>query len=141
MKASQRTVFRFVIFFMLIAAGITLYFGIPENCNTAGSTCTPMSLRTWWDDGAQINESTIQANTQNGSFWSSDIVSQAFARVSEKIADGGSVIWNPIASNVATRILLGGLMIAAAYDLLKTLIKKAFANDGGTKDRELGKEP
>lgn len=134
MEAWQRAVLRAAVWFILLCVALAVLFGIPESCHySAGSaygatpTCQVVGVTGWWDHGARISQSTIQQNMGNG-FFSSDIVSHFFSRVFGKLADFGSVIWNPIATYPATRVLLGLLAAALIYDLLKSFLRTIFSD-------------
>lgn len=129
MEAWQRAVLRAAVWFILLSVALAVLFGIPESCRypagsayAAAPTCSAVGVTGWWDHGAQISQSTIQHNLGNG-FFSSDIVSRFFSWVFAKLADFGRVIWNPIATYPATRVLLGLLAAALIYDLLKSFVR------------------
>ncbi len=48
--------------------------------------------------------------------------------MSERLADFGRLIWNPLATNLVTRALLGLLAASAIYDALKTLLRRVFSD-------------
>jgi hypothetical protein len=86
---------------------------------------------------ARISASTIHSNEVDSGFWGSDVVSRFFAGVSERLADFGRVIWNPLATNLVTRALLGLLAASAIYDALKTVLRRVFS-DQKTGDLKTG---
>ena len=59
--------------------------------------------------------------------------------MSERLADFGRLIWNPLATNLVTRALLGLLAASAIYDALKTLLRRVFS-DQKPADQKAGEQ-